>query len=128
MNAKVNESCRGMFKELGILTLYSQYIYSILMFVVVHGDIFIINNEVHGFNTRQKLNLHLPSVRLTKVKKGVYYAAVSIYNKLPNHIKEQANNFHQSRITLKRFLMNNPFYSIEEYLHNDTSDDTYILH
>jgi len=24
--------------------------------------------------------------------------------------------------------MSNPFYSIEEYLHNDTFDDTYISH
>jgi hypothetical protein len=59
MNAKVRESCRDMFRELGILTLYSQYIYSILMFVVSHREIFTFNNEVHGLNTRQKLDLHI---------------------------------------------------------------------
>jgi hypothetical protein len=119
MEAKMNDSCRDMFKELGILTLYSQYIYSILMFVVGHRDIFTFNNEVHGLNTRQKLDLHVPSVKLTKVKKGVYYTGITLYNKLPNSIRDKANNYHQFRIILKKFLRNNPFYSIEEYLNND---------
>jgi len=89
MKANVRESCRDMFRDLGILTLYSQYIYSILMFVVSHKEIFISNNELYGLNTRRKLNLHVPSVRLTKVQKGVYYSGTIIYNKLPNGIKEK---------------------------------------
>jgi hypothetical protein len=60
MKAKLKDSCRELFKRLGILTLSSQYIYSTLMFVVKHKDIFKVNTEVHGINTCQKLDLHVP--------------------------------------------------------------------
>jgi hypothetical protein len=40
MKAKPKDSCRELFKKLGMLTLYSQYIFSTLMFVVKHKDLF----------------------------------------------------------------------------------------
>ena len=123
MGAKVRESCRDMFKELGILTLYSQYIYSILMFVVKNKEIFTVNNEVHGINTRRKLDLHVPSVCLTGVQKGVYYSGVVMYNKLPNYIKERASNYNEFKYILKRFFKNNPFYSIDEFMDGDLLND-----
>ena len=43
MKAKARDSCREMFGKLGILTLYSQYIFSTLMFVIRHKDIFTVN-------------------------------------------------------------------------------------
>ena len=72
VKAKARDSCRAMFSKLGILTLYSQYIFSTL-FVVKHKDTFTFNVELHKINTRHKLDLHVPSVNLTKVQKGVYY-------------------------------------------------------
>jgi hypothetical protein len=77
-----------MFSKLGILTLYSQYIFSILMFVVKHKDIFKINAELHNINTRQKVDFHVLSVSLTKVQKGVYYSGITLFNSLPLSIKE----------------------------------------
>jgi hypothetical protein len=61
MKAKAKDSCREMFSKLGILTLYSQYtsIFSILMFVVKHKDIFTTNAELHNINTCQKLDFHV---------------------------------------------------------------------
>jgi hypothetical protein len=37
MGSGYRESCRGLFKELKILTLASQYIFSLLLFVVLMG-------------------------------------------------------------------------------------------
>jgi len=51
MKAKARDSCWAMFSKLGILTLYSQYIFLILTFVVKHKDIFTINTELHKINT-----------------------------------------------------------------------------
>jgi hypothetical protein len=51
MKAKPKESCKEMFNKLGILTLYSKHIFSILMFVVKHKDSFAINMELHKINT-----------------------------------------------------------------------------
>jgi hypothetical protein len=62
------------------------------MFVVKHTDIFTLNIELHKINTRYKLDLHVPSAKLTKVQKGVYYSGVTLYNSLPLDIKEVAHN------------------------------------
>ena len=67
MHAKTNESCRTLFRRLGILTLYSQYILSIIMFVAKNRQLFTSNDSIHNIDTRHKLDLHVPSVKLTKV-------------------------------------------------------------
>jgi hypothetical protein len=54
MRAKASDFCREMFSKLGILTLYSQYILSTLMFLVKNKDLFTANTEIHEINTRQK--------------------------------------------------------------------------
>jgi hypothetical protein len=83
MKAKPKDSCRELFKEFGILTLYSQYIFSTLMFVVKHTDLFKINTEVHEINTRHKLDFHVPPVRLMRIQKGLYYSGITLFNELP---------------------------------------------
>jgi len=59
------DSCRGLFSELGILTLPSQYIFCLLLFVVKNGKQFSPNIDLHLINTRQLLNLHQPSAHLS---------------------------------------------------------------
>jgi hypothetical protein len=68
------DSCRPLFKQLQILTLPSQYIYSIFMFVVKNKNLFVLNSEIHNLNTRTKNNIHLTSVNLSVVQKGVLYS------------------------------------------------------
>ena len=92
MKAKARDSCRTMFSKLGILTLYYQYIFSTLMFVVKHKVIFTFNFELHKINTRHKWDLHVPSVNLTKVQKGVYYSSIVLFNSTPLGIKKVAHN------------------------------------
>jgi len=72
-----------LFCILGILILYSQNIYSTLMFVVKHKDIFTLNVELHNLNTRHRFDLHVPSVTLTEVQKGAYYSGITLFNALP---------------------------------------------
>jgi hypothetical protein len=112
-----------MFSKPGILTLYSQYIFSILMFVVKHKDIFRINTEVHKINTCQKLDFHVPSVSLTKVQKGVYYFCITLFNSLPLNIKKVAHNINKFKHELRKILMENSFYSVEEYIDRDNKID-----
>ena len=51
------ESCRALFKELKILTLSSQYIFSLLFFIVNNRDYFVSNSVYHNINTRQQQKL-----------------------------------------------------------------------
>jgi hypothetical protein len=81
------DSCRELFKELKILTLSSQYIFCILLYIVNNSDYFVSNNVYHNINTRQKNYLHLPQVSLAMYQKGVYYSGIKIFNNLPKVIK-----------------------------------------
>jgi len=62
MNAGNRVSCHELFKKLNILALHSQYILSLLVFVVKNIDEFTTNSDVHTINTRHKSDLHPPSI------------------------------------------------------------------
>jgi hypothetical protein len=66
--------------------------------------------------THHKLDLHVPSVQLTKIKKGLYYSGVILYNSLPHNIKKVVYDVDWFKHKLKDFLIENPFYSVDEYL------------
>ena len=80
-------SCRQMFKNLGILPLQSQYILSLLSFVVRNTDQFTNNLEIHNINTRYIINLHPPLLNLALSQKGAHYSGIKLFNHLPVQIK-----------------------------------------
>ena len=84
-------SCRNLFKKLQILPLTSQYILSLLMFVVQNKFFFSTNNENHNLDTIQRNNLYFPQANLTIYQKGAYYSGIKIFN-LPLEIKNVAGN------------------------------------
>jgi hypothetical protein len=74
------------------------------MFVVKHKDIFTFNGELHKINTHHKLDLHVPLMNLTKLKKGVYYSDIALFNSLPFDIKNVAH-INKFKHELKKFLI-----------------------
>jgi hypothetical protein len=115
MNSNKNTSCRELFKKLYILPLQSQYIYSILLFITKNKDQFSPNSHVHTINTRHSNNLYVPVANLTLYQKGVYYSGIKIFNHLPTTIKNLSDDKNKFQIALRKFLVNNSFYSQEEY-------------
>jgi hypothetical protein len=81
------DSCRQLFKIWGILPFYSQYIVSLMLFVVRNTHFYIANQETHGVNTRHNTDFHFPKVRLTAFKEGAYFMGMKIFNHLPTNIK-----------------------------------------
>jgi hypothetical protein len=73
------ESCRGLFMKLKILTLASQYILSLLLFVVHNEGYFAPNSVYHKFNTRHKDDLHLPHASLTMYQRGDITLVLNFY-------------------------------------------------
>jgi hypothetical protein len=106
----------AQFKRLGILTVPSLYIYSILMFVVRNRNIYQINNNTNHIYTRLVEKLHVSSARLSSIERGVLYSSVMVYNNLPQNIRMTSGNVKSFKCTLKNFLILNAFYSIEEYI------------
>lgn len=114
-NKSKRESCRPLYKQLQILTLPSQYIFSLLIFVVKNKDLFLSNSEIHTINTCNNFNLHIPNTNLTLFQKGVLYSGCKIYNKLPPYIKSLSNDLKRFKSSLKGYLMERTLYSIDEF-------------
>jgi hypothetical protein len=110
------DSCREHFKKLKILPLQSQYILSLLLFVVDNGDYFKVNFEIHNVNTRNKLNLHLPISNILSVyQKGTYYSGIKMFISLPSQIKDLSVCLSHNRNQFKRALKNFLYFHLDEY-------------
>jgi len=72
-NTRPRDSCREVFKSMEIMTLYSQYIYSLVLYAINNKHIFDTNNEIHKYKTRNNNNLHLPIANLSKFNKELFY-------------------------------------------------------
>jgi hypothetical protein len=104
-----------LLKKLCILPLQSQYILSLLMFVVQNKDLFKTNSDIHSFNTTFNHDLHIPVANLAVFQKGVRYSGIKIYNHLPQTLKQLPHDIPKFEGALKRFLFTHSFYILEEY-------------
>ena len=104
-NSGNKDSCRNVFTKLNILPLQSQYIFSLLMFVVKNKDIF-------------KTNLHLPPARLKIFQQGTFYSGIRAYNHLPKNIKDLLYDVKHFKKVLKAFFLTHAFYSLDEYFNS----------
>jgi hypothetical protein len=115
MNAGNRESCRELLKKLNILPLQSQYILSLLLFIVQNIGEFTTNSEVHAIKIRHKSDLYPPSIKLAKCQKRAYYSGIKVFNHLPQNIKNLSRNVKQFKLALKKFLLRGLFYTLTEY-------------
>jgi hypothetical protein len=104
MNARNRDSCRQLFKNLKILPLKSQYIFSLLLFVAENRDLYASNSEIHDINTKFSSDLHTATAKLTTFQKGPFYFGIKVFNHLPTSIKRISHDINQFRSVLKSFL------------------------
>jgi len=109
------DSCRQLFQQLQILSLPSQYIFSLLVFVNKNRGLFQSNSEIHDFNTCFNYKLHVPSTNWTLVQRGVLYSGSKIYNHLPSNIKVLLNDAKCFKSTQKSYFIEHTFYSLDEF-------------
>jgi hypothetical protein len=91
MGCGARDSCRRLLAELGILTLTSQYIFCLLLFVVKKRELFSLNKDLHYSNTRQWVNFHQPAAHLKRYQLGPYYMGIKLYNTLPAFLKNESH-------------------------------------
>jgi hypothetical protein len=113
---RYRDSCRKLFINLEILPPPSQYILSLLIFMINNRSQFSVYSEINYINTRQHANFHQPSVNVTKYQKGVYYLGVKVFNALPSDIKTEFNNPKKFKVVPQKFLCEKSFYSLDEYV------------
>jgi len=73
------------------------------------------NSQVHKIKTRQTYDLYVPTANLAIYQKGVYYSGIKIYDHLPTAIKDLSGDKNKFKLALKRYILHNSFYCLEEY-------------
>jgi hypothetical protein len=124
-DSRPRDSCRQSFKKLGILPLMSQYIFTLLLFIVNNKTLFQTNSEIHSINSRNNYDFHRPLVNLTTYKNGTHYSGINMFNNyLPTHIKILSHNVNQFRLALRDFLHLHSFYTLEDYFNSNSNSCT----
>jgi hypothetical protein len=65
-------------------------------------------------NTRRKCDSHVPSCNTLLFKGSVMNMGIRMYNKIPTR-KKQLESFRDFKQKLKLFLLDHPFYSLNEF-------------
>jgi hypothetical protein len=116
MGINQRNSCRPVFKELNILTLASQYMLSLMIFVKNNLELFTFNCTVHNKLMKNRGNLHVLQSHLSIRQKGVHYVSVKIFNSLSKFLVDLLEDETMFVERLKEILIRNVFYSVEEFL------------
>lgn len=112
-------SCKPIFISLSILTLPSLYIYLIIRQIREEQNL-IRTNTIHSYNTRNNNEFRKPFSRLGVGQNSHIYQGIDCYNKfmkLFGHI-ENINNFNKFTNLVYKYLVDNAFYSVDEYLNS----------
>lgn len=105
--------CRNYFKEEGILTVISMYIYETILYSTDEKN--KTRSSVHCHNTRRKEDLDLPLRRLKKTQDHPQYIGTKFFNNLPQHIKSLTNKKTKFKKSLTNYLIQNPCYTKQDF-------------
>jgi hypothetical protein len=117
------ELCRNSFRNLNILRVYSLYIQETILYVKKKCNC-TVNKQIHTHNSRNNKDCHKYGHN-----SGVYNSKPSVagcifHNKLPDNIKQIENNNQFAR-ELKKLLIRECYYSIQDYLNEEFSTTGY---
>ncbi len=108
------DHCRPLFINLKILTVINLYIYSILIHTKSNLDTYTYRKDIHKYNTRKNSQIDIPHHRLAKSGKSFKLFCIKFFNTLPE--TAQTANINNFKTTVYNWLIQNPFYSITEFL------------
>jgi len=115
MTVRNRDSCHPLFKQLNILPLYSQYIFSLSAFAVKNTDTFQKISAVYSINTRQGFASHPPTIICQTHKKQCI--TLELKFSIINH--STLSNYHTIQTYLIgldfKFLLAGSFYSWNEF-------------
>jgi hypothetical protein len=98
------DSCRPLFRTFNILTLPCLYILCSVLYIHQNKHLFIQSTgRSPGLLTRL----------VPKISRGPLNEGRILYNALPHVIRNKKDDFHNY---VKNYLMDNCFYSVEEFL------------
>ena len=87
------------------MTKPSQYILSLMEFLINNLAHFSLNSEIHNKFTRNMMCLYVPKVNLSLYQEGVYYVSIKVFNTIPNCTADLVQNKKKFMGKLKSVLM-----------------------
>jgi len=73
------------------------------------------NSDIHDYKTCRRSDFQTHFCRTNMLKKSVINLGTKLYNRLPNHLKN-LEDLKPFKKQVKALLLQQSFYSIEEYL------------
>lgn len=109
---KDDESTRGHFKKLNLLTLPSIYIYQVAVYVIQNKERFELLGDSHNYDTRHKGRLRSVAHKLARSNKSARVIGPAVFNRLPKSVRDAASTA-IFKHRLKLWLIDNEFYDFE---------------
>lgn len=119
------DDVRIFFEHLRILTLPSQYIYDSLLFFHQNMDRYKRAEEIHHHETRHRCDFRPEFLRLRASWNATLHYAPTFFNKLPFRIRELP--FKEFRLVIKKYLLSKTFYSYEEFLNCNVTEQDFAV-
>ena len=107
--------CRSLLKQLDILPVPRQYIFSRLSFSIINQEIFKTNSSLCSINTRYKHRLLRADAHLSYFQKSTYYAGRKFFNGLPPGVTIFKNDEAKFKTSLRKYLNTHFCYSVGEF-------------
>ena len=112
--------CKPLFDRLGILTIYSQFVLSSLVYARSNLESCTTRGELHSYNVRTRNDIHIPRYRLSKTKESNPVLAYQFFNRLPREVRELSPGPFKRRIMA--WLKERCYYSLGEFIEDDMAD------
>lgn len=115
-NLGFRESCRELFITKNILTFPCIFIYKCLKYVNRNRPTFKKLGSNTKYNVRETNLMEIPAHKSAFFENGPVYMCARLYNALPRDVRFMQGKKFENQV--KRLLLNNAFYSIDDYLTN----------
>lgn len=111
-------SCRNCFKNLKVLTMYSQFIFQLAVMVKQNLKTFMESQVSHNYITRYKNVIKPVTHNLRMYEKSPQYMGPKVFNKLPPDF-HSINNIEHFKKELKKWLLDRPYYTLSEFFDDE---------
>jgi hypothetical protein len=111
---KRRASCRELFKKLDILLLASEFLLSLLSFVVDNIETFQTNSDIHEVQDTD-ITFLCQTLTSVNIQKGVYCTGIKLFSNLPPTIKSLNHDIKKFKPAIKEYLLSHSVYFVEEF-------------
>lgn len=115
-NMRRTESLRTKFKEIGILTVSSQFILENILYVKKNINKFSKNLDIHSINIRNKNKIVTHFSRLSKVNKSFLCQSIRFFNTLPDDVIDLP--YRKFKTFVKQKLSRKGYYKLQDFIND----------